>query len=127
MYDSVQLTVPTPLYYTKGMNRHCKCGETDPKKFYGKKTKACAKCHNEYTKTKGRENKLKIIQYLGGSCRDCGFNRSLVALDIHHLDPKIKDSGFRHHRYWSWVRIEKEIKNCILLCRNCHAMRHEEV
>ena len=35
-----------------------------------------------------------------------------------------KDHDFPHIRYWSWKRIEKEIKGCVLLCKNCHAALH---
>lgn len=104
--------------------RKCKCGETDPTKFYGNKTSICSKCHNTYQINKGKNNREWAISFLGKKCRHCGFNKHSCALDIHHLDPKIKDMGFKHMRYWSLDRLKKELKNCILLCKNCHAIEH---
>lgn len=102
----------------------CKCGESNPEKFYGHKKQVCGKCHNEYTKTQQREKRRKAIQYLGGKCSKCGYSRCIAALDIHHLDSSVKDINFKSMRGWSWNRIENELQTCILLCSNCHAEEH---
>ena len=102
----------------------CKCGERDPEKFYGRKNTTCGKCHNEYTRQVGQQNRDRAIRLLGGQCEDCGYSNHPSALDIHHTDPTMKDPSFRSMRYWAWERIENELKTCILLCKNCHAMRH---
>jgi hypothetical protein len=102
----------------------CKCGEEDPGKFYGHKRSICGKCHNEYTLRKGQEKRSKARALLGGKCTLCNFSKFKASLDIHHLDPKTKDPNFNTMRSWSWKRIEKELEQCILLCRNCHAAVH---
>lgn len=107
--------------------RKCKCGETDTIKFYGNKKNICARCHNQYNLKKGQDRRDKIISLLGGRCINCGFNRYNSALDIHHKDPKLKDPGFKYSRSWSLSRWEKELPNCILLCKNCHAIEHNRV
>lgn len=104
--------------------RKCACGETDPDKFYGNKSQICAKCHNQYQLDKGREQKKRAVQYLGGKCSECGYNKCDAALDIHHLDSSKKDPNFRTHRYWSWNKLVEELKTCVLLCKNCHAEKH---
>ena len=103
---------------------NCKCGETNPSKFYGNKRSICGKCHNKYTIEKGNELKKKVVEYLGGGCINCGYNKFMCSLDIHHKDPKTKDKNFLSKRGWSWSRIEIEINKCILLCRNCHQAFH---
>lgn len=109
-----------------GKPRKCiYCGEDDLTKFYGHKLKVCGRCHNNYCITKGQEKKGKVIAYLGGNCRICGFDVFKSALDMHHLDPSKKDPNFSGWRGWSWQRIEQELQNCVLLCRNCHAGVHE--
>lgn len=102
----------------------CKCGETDPKKFYGHKKQICAKCHNIYTRKKGVENRNYVLEKLGKCCSRCGYDEFLVSLDVHHLDPSKKDKGYKHFRGWAKQRIDKEIEGCILLCRNCHHALH---
>jgi hypothetical protein len=104
--------------------RRCKCGETDPAKFYGHKTTVCAKCHSKQTLESGRDKKQRARDLLGGKCCYCGYDTFQVALDIHHLDPEKKDPDFHGMRSWSWKRIVKELEGCCLLCRNCHAALH---
>jgi hypothetical protein len=104
--------------------RKCSCGETDPNKFYGNKTTVCAKCHCKYTLLKGQENRVYILEKFGSKCSNCGFNKWKASLDVHHLDPSKKDSGFSTIRYWTRDKIDKELEKCILLCRNCHAAHH---
>jgi hypothetical protein len=106
--------------------RRCKCGETNPKKFYGNKLHICARCHNQYVMTHGRESRKRAVLFLGGKCKVCGYSKYVCALDIHHLDPTKKDTSFRSMRCWSWERIEKEIKNCVLVCKNCHSAIENE-
>ena len=102
----------------------CPCGEVDPSKFYGHKKRICAKCQNEYNLKSGQEKRKKAIEYLGGKCVKCGYDKYYGSIDLHHLDPSKKDASFTGLRSWSWERILKEIENCIPLCRNCHGEVH---
>ena len=102
----------------------CKCGETDPKMFYGHMKQNCIKCHNIRTTINGKNNRLFAVEYLGGKCSNCGYDKHTAALDIHHLDPTIKDKNFKNMRGWNKDRIISEINQCVLLCRNCHAEVH---
>ena len=104
--------------------RSCKCGETDPSKFYGNKTTICGKCHNINNHAKGKENRAYILNKMGNKCYICGYDKYKSALDVHHLDPNIKDSNFNTIRYWNREKIDKEIEKCVLLCRCCHAGFH---
>lgn len=101
-----------------------RCGETDPKKFYGHKKRICGKCHNEDTISRGAATKKRARDYLGGKCAHCGYDKYQVALDFHHLDPSLKDPSFNSMRSWCWDRVEAELQDCILLCKNCHAALH---
>jgi hypothetical protein len=106
-----------------GIPRHCRCGENDPSRFYGQKS-VCIRCHNNYTMHRGADVKAKARQELGGKCCVCGYEKFQVSLDIHHKDPESKDPNFRTMRSWSWERVQREIKGCVLLCKNCHAALH---
>lgn len=101
-----------------------KCGETNPNNFYGNDKHVCSKCHNSRVMVAGKQKRDYAIEQLGGSCKICGFNEYKCSLDIHHLNPKIKDSNFKSMRGWSIKRIDKEIEYCVLLCKNCHSAYH---
>jgi hypothetical protein len=107
------------------IQRKCgSCGETDPNKFYGNKKFICAKCHTKYVNEVGRKNRQYALDLLGNKCIVCGFDKYNCSLDLHHVDPTIKDPNFSGYRSWSSKRIEKEVEKCVLLCRNCHAAVH---
>ena len=118
---------PFGVHNTKKLNREYKCsrcGETDPKKFIKGRYTECKKCRNEYNNKKNRSQRERVVEYLGGKCACCGYDKYICSLDIHHLDPSTKDKYFDHYSGWSWDRLEKEVSNCILLCRNCHTAFH---
>jgi predicted HNH restriction endonuclease len=100
------------------------CGETDPTRFYGKKKQICGRCDNQYTVERGRQISARARAELGGRCMLCGFDKYHVSLDLHHLDAREKDPNFARKRGWSWERVEKELKKCVLLCKNCHTAVH---
>lgn len=105
----------------------CKCGETDPDKFYGNKTTTCGKCHNQIQIKKGQENKEFAVQYLGGKCAHCGLVAHSCVYDLHHNDPSEKDIAFNTWRYWSRDKIKKELDKCTLLCACCHRLEHQRL
>ncbi len=102
----------------------CDCGEANPENFYGRMKKTCSKCHNLRTGKTGKNNRLFAVKTLGGKCMTCGYSKYTGSLDIHHLDPNIKDKNFDCLRGWCKERILAEIEKCVLLCRNCHAEVH---
>jgi len=66
-----------------------------------------------------RKIKLLAIEYKGGRCQVCGYNKYPGALDLHHVGKKsfgIGDKGYTR----SWERVKNELDKCILVCANCH-------
>lgn len=112
------------LGINEGRHKCYICGEIDPTKFYGHKTGTCGKCQNKQVIQKGKENKKFAIEYLGGKCVSCGFDKYPCSLDIHHKDPEEKDSNFNSYKGWSRDRLIKELDKCVLLCSNCHNAYH---
>ena len=47
-----------------------------------------------------------------------------AALDFHHVGPKTFSIADTRSRGISVARLNKELKNCILLCANCHRKEH---
>lgn len=79
---------------------------------------------SNWQKIKGRENKLKAIEYLGGKCIDCNNKFSACVYDFHHLDSNEKESTIARIMGRSWDNIVPELNKCVLLCSNCHRIRH---
>ncbi len=70
--------------------------------------------------------KIRAVEYKGGKCSICNYNKSMAALQFHHIDPTQKEFGIaRSGISRAWEKIKKELDKCILLCANCHAERHE--
>ena len=71
------------------------------------------------------EKKQKLIDFLGGKCKICGYMECLAALTFHHRDPSTKKISF--NTTYIDMKMEKlmeEAKKCDLLCANCHAEVH---
>lgn len=67
--------------------------------------------------------KQKLIDYKGGKCQICGYNRCINALEFHHLNPKEKDFTISGGTK-SFEHIKPEVDKCILVCANCHREIH---
>lgn len=68
-----------------------------------------------------------LIQYKGGQCERCGYNKCTRALEFHHIDPTLKDFGVSKCLTTDMSTLKKEVDKCILLCSNCHAEIHQEL
>ena len=65
------------------------------------------------------------VDYKGGRCEKCGYNRCVDALEFHHLDSSGKDFSISAKGYTrSWSKVREELDKCILLCANCHREVH---
>ena len=62
----------------------------------------CKKCRSENTIKHRQEIKEKAIQYKGGCCEICGYNKCAAALEFHHLDPNEKDGNYIKLKNRSW-------------------------
>lgn len=72
-----------------------------------------------------RKVKTLAIEYKGGQCTRCGYDRCEAALEFHHRDRTQKDFGLSADGLTrSWERTKKELDKCVLLCSNCHKEEH---
>lgn len=86
------------------------------------------KCsHTEAVTIKRRAIKNMLIQFAGGKCQHCGYDKCTRALEFHHLDPSQKDFGISKTLTKSVAKLKEEVSKCILLCSNCHAEIHQEL
>lgn len=73
-----------------------------------------------------RNTKIRIVQAMGGCCQICNYNNCYQALEIHHIQPDMKDINFSKliSNPRKWEEIKEELKKCILLCCRCHREVH---
>lgn len=72
-----------------------------------------------------RKVKQRAVDYKGGACQKCGYNRCHSALEFHHRDPSQKDfaiSTMTNRAFDGDILLE--LDKCDLLCSNCHREEH---
>jgi hypothetical protein len=89
----------------------------------------CLKCQTEEAVIKRQLKKIKCVEYKGGKCEICGYNKCVEALEFHHTDPDEKDGTIAQYtkRVFSpaiKLLIDEEVAKCIVLCANCHREQH---
>lgn len=79
-----------------------------------------------YEKVKSHRQKIKekAIEYKGGKCEKCGYDKCKWVFDFHHLNPEEKDFGISRYSVLAWEKVKKELDKCIMLCANCHRELH---
>ena len=69
------------------------------------------------------KKKKLLVEYKGGNCQVCKYDRCIDNLTFHHLDPSKKDfqiSGTSK----AFETLKAEVDKCVLLCKNCHGEVH---
>jgi hypothetical protein len=100
---------------------------------WGYKKTNCKKCEQErhrihYLKHGGQKErrirtKIEKVDYKGGVCVLCGYDKYVGSLEFHHVNPDEKD----HEKTsidMSLERCKSELDKCILVCANCHREIH---
>lgn len=100
--------------------KHCKNNAITNGKY------CSTNCKNKFHVTKRRKVlKMKAVEYLGGKCAMCKYDKCISALEFHHRDPSQKDFGISG-TIKSFENIKVELDKCILVCANCHREIHQE-
>jgi 5-methylcytosine-specific restriction endonuclease McrA len=118
-----------------GEYRFCPRCQTDVKtdQFYKRRGKDnssvyCKSCTSNQTLERVRSLKLQMIEYKGGCCVRCGYDKYQGALEFHHLNPKEKDFNPSRLKNYSFnEKLKNELNKCILVCSNCHREIHDEI
>ena len=131
----------TVRYYLKKFNLSTKLAKFRKKEMFGdnaickkhgltkhNKDRKCLKCGVEYVNNRRVALKLMSVEYKGGCCSVCGYNKCADALDFHHLDPTLKSFSISTNGHTrSWDVLKKELDKCVLLCANCHREEHSKM
>ena len=106
------------------------CSTSD---FYNRRGKEnssvyCKKCTNLQTVERQRNFKKQMVDYKGGKCVKCGYDKCISALEFHHLNPNEKEFTLSHLKNYRFDEIiMNELDKCDLVCANCHREIHYEL
>lgn len=72
--------------------------------------------------------KQRLIEYKGGKCIKCGYDKPCTtAFVFHHRDPLKKDFGLgAKMTSTSFEKLKAEVDKCDLMCSRCHGELHDE-
>lgn len=78
----------------------------------------------EYSRRHQQKIRIRIIDFLGGKCVQCGYGENVLALDIDHInnDGKADRAGLGWYKYYKKVW-ERGCTGLQVLCCNCHAIK----
>ena len=115
-----------------GSSRLCpKCkNNCNINEFYDRRGKIggsvyCKKCTTIQVVERTQKLKQEMVDYKGGCCQKCGYDKYIGALDFHHINPSEKDFTIAHLRQYKFDDIIKsELDKCLLVCSNCHREIH---
>jgi len=96
------------------------------KKRKGQTKKERRKSMVKHVDNHRKKMKFRIVDYKGGKCEICGYNKSVASLTFHHINPKDKNFTIGGRNY-SWKTMKNEVDKCVLVCANCHGEIHEEI
>jgi hypothetical protein len=99
----------------------------------------CRDCHNKYLSDLRRGKRVVVtsqaldrrylakkrcVDYLGGRCVRCAYNRCIKAMTFHHRDLATKEFTVSEMLDRAWPVLAAELDKCDLLCFNCHMEEH---
>ncbi len=82
----------------------------------------CKSCYSKIVMENQKRKKIDAVNYNGGHCLKCGYDKNYGSLVFHHKNKK--DCDWKKLRSMSWENIIEEINKCDLLCQNCHTELH---
>jgi len=80
--------------------------------------------HRTTQRIRRNERKKYFVDKMGDKCQDCGESFPLCCYDFHHLDERTKLFEIAPGLDRKIETLEDEVAKCILLCSNCHRVRH---
>lgn len=119
----------------EGMRTCTICGEMKPLEKFGlnglpgKRRKYCRRCYKR--KKRGKQNagvgsrKHRAVDLFGRKCADCGFVTDIDAVyEFHHTGPRLNKNTPAKILRDTWRAFVTESERLVMLCANCHRVRH---
>jgi len=85
------------------------------------------KCNSCITNIRRFKRKEKCVEYKGGKCSVCEYDKCNRVLSFHHKDPTTKLFTISGNHCRSWEEVKSELDKCDLLCSNCHIELHDKI
>lgn len=83
----------------------------------------------DYKNNWRKKSRKLLAAAFGGKCTVCGYDKTISALDYHHIDPANKDhllaNAMKNGHAWS--KIAEEARKCTIVCCRCHREIHAGV
>lgn len=86
----------------------------------GTRSWRCKRCVGEAVTRRLQKVKRILVEEAGGCCAICGYDRCIINLVFHHVDPANKSFGISVANGKSIASYRAEVKKCVLVCANCH-------
>jgi hypothetical protein len=61
-----------------------------------------------------------LVDEAGGCCAVCGYDRAVLNLHFHHVNPAEKSFGLSMGTTKALATYREELGKCVLVCANCH-------
>lgn len=107
------------------MIRTCaKHGETEHFIRGTKQGYRCRPCSSEAVVLARKRKKTRLLREIGLACSRCGYDRSIWAMDFHHVDAATKEFAVSARMDWAYDKLLAEARKCVVLCKNCHSEFH---
>lgn len=89
-------------------------------KGHGERHWRCRRCVGEWVLRRKQKIKRMLVDEAGGRCAVCGYDRCIVNLTFHHVDPSRKSFGLSMNTTKAIAAYREEMRKCVLVCANCH-------
>ena len=87
----------------------------------------CKVCTASKWKSLRIERGQLLFKMNNSECKDCKMTHDNISFfDFHHLDPSTKKCEVKSIICSSWDKVLEEAAKCVMLCPNCHRIRHLE-
>jgi hypothetical protein len=86
----------------------------------GKRRWRCKRCVGEAVTRRKQLVKELLVEEGGGCCTVCGYDRCIICLGFHHVDPDEKSFCLNMSTTKSLAAYREEMEKCVLVCANCH-------
>jgi hypothetical protein len=80
----------------------------------------CKRCVGEAVTRRHQKVKRILVEEAGACCAVCGYDRTVVNLHFHHVDPSAKAFRLSTATGKALATCREEARKCVLVCANCH-------
>jgi len=80
----------------------------------------CIECSAKQKLERTQKIKQLCVDYKGGKCQSCGYDKYIGALEFHHIDRNDKLFEISSKLIGNLDGLKPELDKCVLVCNRCH-------